>query len=273
MRKYRYQNSYRMKARRQRSYKVKKKRGRSVLRSRIFWQAMLLFLCVMGLLYFLFLSPVFQIKNVNVSGNNDVSSSQILSKVDGKISNHFMLFPTKSIFLANASNMRSDLMDSFPQIAGVSFSRHFPSTIDVKVTERQGVAVWCGNNCFLVDGTGVIFKQVSPIFSQPMGLKVSGSDPGAKAGDKIIDPKILASVLEITSKMNAAKLDVKSADVVSDNRVNVTTGEGWQAYFNLQGDIDWQITELNVVLQKEISPQERAALQYIDLRFTRVYYK
>ena len=260
-RRYRYQKSYRMKKR------------KSVLKSLLFWQAMLVLLCLGGLLYFFFISSVFQVKNINVSGEQKVSREEILSKVDGDLSNHFLFFKTKSIFLANAAAMRQDLMDSFPQLAGVAFARHFPSSIDVKVTERQGVAFWCGSKCFLVDNAGVIFEKVSANPPNLIKLEVAGATSTPKLGEKIVDSATLTSVLDIKSKMEGIGLKVSRASVVSADRANFLTDEGWEAYFNLKGDVDWQITELNLVLEKEISAQERGRLQYIDLRFTRVYYK
>ncbi len=37
--------------------------------------------------------------------------------------------------------------------------------------------------------------------------------------------------------------------------------------FDLKNSIDWQMTKLNLVLEKEIPPEKRGDLEYIDLRF------
>ena len=60
---------------------------------------------------------------------------------------------------------------------------------------------------------------------------------------------------------------------VSEKRLNTKTSEGWEIYFNLKGDLNWQITELGLVSEKQIPLEDRGELEYIDLRFSRVYYK
>jgi len=55
--------------------------------------------------------------------------------------------------------------------------------------------------------------------------------------------------------------------------LDAETTEGWTVRFNLKGDLDWQVTELRLALEKQISPEKRKSLEYIDLRFSRVYYK
>ena len=63
------------------------------------------------------------------------------------------------------------------------------------------------------------------------------------------------------------------AVIVSEERLNVKTSEGWEIYFNTADDLDWQVQELALVLEKQITPEKRRNLEYIDLRFSRVYYK
>jgi len=55
--------------------------------------------------------------------------------------------------------------------------------------------------------------------------------------------------------------------MVSQDRINVQTEQGWKIYFNPQEDISWQITKLSSVLEKEIPPEDRENLEYIELRF------
>ena len=61
--------------------------------------------------------------------------------------------------------------------------------------------------------------------------------------------------------------------MVSDRRFNAKTAEGWEVYFTPKEDLNWQITELKAVLENEISPERRGNLEYIDLRFEKIYIK
>ena len=67
------------------------------------------------------------------------------------------------------------------------------------------------------------------------------------------------------------EIQIELAEIVSDRRLNIKTSEGWEIYFNLQEDIDWQLTELALILKEKISPEKRGEIKYIDLRFEKVF--
>ncbi len=70
------------------------------------------------------------------------------------------------------------------------------------------------------------------------------------------------------------KLKIEEFNISSPTRLDVKTIEGWWVYFSTAFDIDLQITKLNLLLEKEISQEDRGVLKYIDLRFKdRAYYK
>lgn len=136
------------------------------------------------------------------------------------------------------------------------------------------MALWCNaDNCFLLDKEGVIFEEASPSAAL---LIIESQKPseGVVLGQAVISRPELDQILGIQTKLvEVAKISIKKAVPVFEDRLNVETSEGWEIYLNLKGDIDWQITELTQVLEKQISAAKRNILQYIDLRFSRVYYK
>ena len=72
---------------------------------------------------------------------------------------------------------------------------------------------------------------------------------------------------------NNLKIPIAELFLISEERINIQTSDGWTVYFNPKGDISWQITELSLVLAKQIPPEKRGELDYIDLRFSRIYFK
>jgi hypothetical protein len=93
-------------------------------------------------------------------------------------------------------------------------------------------------------------------------------------GEKVIDEKILEFILNSDNKLKEElKINIIEFDLLSQERLNVKTEEGWEIYFDLKGDLNWQTEKLTLVLENEIPPEKRGDLEYIDLRFTRVYYK
>jgi len=239
---YRYRKPYRV------------KRKKSVLRSRFFWIAVLALFFVGSACYFVFFSGFFQIKEVKISGINKVSLEEILS-----------FFPKENIFLANMAGIESDILKRFPEIAELKINRNFPDALEVEVKERQAVLVWCKEECFLIDKTGLAFEKAS--LEETDLVKVLGEQD-------LLVKETVAQILEILLKLEKdLKVDVKEIVLVSSQRMDLETLEGWQVYFSLDKDLSLQLTRLHLVLERQISQKEREVLQYIDLRFEKVYYK
>ncbi len=93
-----------------------------------------------------------------------------------------------------------------------------------------------------------------------------------RSGDNVLPPELVSQILQIKSKLKSdVQLFAISADVVSDQRLNVKNSDGWEIYFNTKGDIGWQLTELKTILENKILPGNWKNLDYIDLRFDRVF--
>jgi len=228
--------------------------------------------------YGLFFWQVFWVEKVTVSGEQKVAKADIESLIGKNLENKVLFFKTKSILRVDAGQIKTDILNAFPQIASAEVKKSFFDTISVQVTERTAVALWCENeNCFLLDDEGVIFEPVSKTDSETklsliMITKLSLGETFA-LGQTVIAKDELAQILEIKRQLNEiAKISIDNA-VVSDGRLDIETSEGWQIRFNLKGDLNWQMTELKLALEKQISPEKRKSLEYIDLRFSRVYYK
>jgi len=259
-RRYKYQKSIRI------------KRKKPLFKRSFFWPAILAFVCLIGFSYFFFLSPFFQIEEINISGENKVSRENIFSKIEDNLGKQILFFKTKSVFLINTAQMRGAIMDAFPQIGAVSFNRQLPETLEIKIKERQAVAVWCSQQCYLIDETGFIFEE-SAVDFEFLEIEHFEQPLEAGIGEKVIETNLLSLILNINIKLEKIEVPTIKASVVSQERVNFKIQEGWEIYLNLKNDIDWQVEKLALVLEKEISPQKRNNLEYIDLRFTRVYYK
>ncbi len=273
------------------------RRKKSILKNRFFRQVILFSILAISVFYLLIFSATFQIENIIISGEEKVSKQGIKGVVENQIAKKILFFPTKSIFLANFKKIREDILNNFPTIAEIEMRRGFPAALNVVVTERLGTGVFCqGQQCFLLDSEGIIFDPhylnigvgASPhypnigvgageIFEEnPKLLKIESRahDIQLKPGDSVIEKEKLTQILEIISKLKQdLKISCDLAEIVSGERLNVKTNEGWEIYFNPTEDINWQITELDLLLQNKIPSERREILEYIDLRFSRVYYR
>jgi cell division septal protein FtsQ len=235
----------------------------------------LLFLVVAGAIFYaVFLWKALWVEKVIVSGEGKIAKEEIERLAASQIEKKALFFDTRSILAVDTKKIREDILGAFPGIAEVEVKKSFFDAISISIRERVAVALWHdGDSNFLLDETGVIFEE-APVGASFLVIESPKPDLEMTLGQAVMTEQEISRVLDIQSKLNqVAEVSIGKAMLVSEDRLNVETTEGWEVYFNLRGDVDWQITELAQVLEKQISAAKRRVLEYVDLRFSRVYYK
>lgn len=228
---------------------------------------------VSTLLYLLYLSPFFEIKKVEIKGNEKVSKEEISKIIKEKIENKILFLKTKNIFLFNIREAQNDILSGNILIDRVEIKKNLPEKIEVNVRERKPVAFLKENGDFyLIDKKGIVFERVeresdfrlirNDNFNQEMALK-----------KKFIEENVLSKIIEIKDMMNSLNLNPISSTIESERRVDFRLEEGWSVYFSLDKDLERQLIELKVFMEEGISSEEKKNLEYIDLRFERLFYK
>ena len=250
------------------------KRKKSILKNRFFRAGILILIFFISVFYLLFFSSVFQINSIAISGEQEVVKQDIKNVIEEQIQTKFFFFNTKSVFLINHKEVKNSVLEKFPLINTFEMSRKLPNSLFVIVVERIEVAKWSAEDkYFLIDNSGIIFQEIFETHSSLPTIKSFDSNEKT-LGQRVVEKETLRNVLQIISKLKQnLKIQTKLADIVSKERLDIETSENWEIYFNLLGDIDWQITELGLILEKEIDSEKRQKLEYIDLRFNRVFYK
>ena len=231
-------------------HRIKKKR--SIFKSWLFWLLVFILIIVSIIFYYLFFSKTFQIKEIVIIGQEKISKNQIKEIV-----------PKENIFLIDISKIKTNILENFLPIANVNVRREFPDKLNITITERVAVGIWCEQeNCFLIDKDGIIFKSALPetnlieIFSEKELLK----------------KEKIEQILKIQQELNRKEIQIKEAKIVSEERLNIKTTENWEIYFNLmRDDLSKQIFNLGIVMREKISVERRKNLQYIDLRFDKIF--
>ena len=257
-------------------YRIKKKK--SIFRNRFFWLGILILIVFIGLFYFLVFSSFFQIKEIKISGNSafaealadrqKISVENIQEVIEKEIEQRVLFLPSKSIFLADFPKIKAKISEIFPQIAQINCKREFPDTLTVTIEERKPTAVFNQEDLyFFLDKEGIIFENTLA-GGQLIKIKKAVKDKELKLGDRVLEKELISAILEIESKLeNDLKIPIEEVLVVSDERINIKTSDGWEIYLNPKGDIEWQLTKLRVDLEEEIPQERRKDLEYIELRF------
>lgn len=244
------------------AYKYKRKfrrKRKSIFRRRVFWDFVLGIIFIVAGAYLLFLSPFFELRKIEIIAPRGVLPVEIynvcLTRLGG------------SLFLIKKSSLENEILTKFSAVKSVEIKKRFPHTMLLEIKERQAVGIFCpsstSSNCHLIDETGVVFGGAN---SEMMPIIFSEKEN--------INQRTVEKVLEIGEELEK-RLAVKITKFIlaSQQRLNVETAEGWEIYFNVETDMKLALTKLKLLLEKEISPEERKNLQYIDLRFSKAYYR
>jgi len=246
-------------------YRIKKRK--SIFRNKIFLFSVLAFILAGALFYTLFFLDNFQVKKIIIAGESKTSKEKLESTIENNLGGKLFFFRTKSIFLADINNIENDVLSNFPQIAEVEIKRRYPDTLSVVIAEREEVAAWGLEEAyFLVDDEGIIFEECLPEIKLIKIVDKKNTPPLA-LGKKVIEKDYLGKVLETENKLtDDLKIEIGEM-IIFANEFRAKTAEGWEIYFTPKEDLDWQLTKLDLVLEKEIPPERRKDLEYIELRF------
>ena len=289
------------------SYKTKKKK-KSLSKNKFFLSGILISITLICLFYLFLLSWFFQIEKIEISGNEKIKTQDIENLVKDKINKKILFIPHANIFLANLNNIEQNLFDKFPRINNIYLQKKFPRVLKIEIQEKNAIGIFIpnldfpqennesvennsenienkkkqDNTGFLIDDQGVIFEKINVDEynkNNPTGkcftfIKIKNLifNEECEIGNAVIDKNIIAEILKISKKMkNNLKIPIVSAEIISKQRLNIKTIEEWEIYFNTQKDIDWQITEISLLLKEKVIPEKRQELKYIDLRFDKIY--
>ena len=246
------------------------KRKKSILKNRFFWLSLFFLILVVGLSYLFIFSEVFRIKEIKILNIDDSLKLKVEEVLKREIG--------KNIFLVNLKEINKKILGQFPEIAELNFKREFPHTLRIQIEEREPVGIWCYQtdaHCFFIDKEGIIFKEAERESAREETIILSLKEEETLSfGKKILAPRLLELITEIKKNLREnLKIEIENFTIVSEKRLNVKTKENWEIYFNLEKDIKLQLAKLKVLLEKEILPEERKNLEYIDLRFEKIFYK
>jgi cell division septal protein FtsQ len=207
--------------------------------------------------------------------------------------NDIGIFAKNNAVLYPHTLIQKQLSIEFPRIKTISVGLSSWDTLEIDLSERQPVALWCDNppstgtstptvltvsNCYFLDQSGFVFAH-APDFSGDAYFKYYGLLPYASP----IGQSYLASLgtfSELSSFVDMVKaLNVTPLYIVATDQDDFTlyTYGGGQIIFDDTTPLADTAHNLQVLLQTpNLIPQKNGELlvDYIDLRFgNKLYYK
>lgn len=250
-------------------------------------------LLVVGSFWFLFRSPVFQVRQVVIRGNSAVASSDIATLVDSAVTkdrNSFTALLGMDNMLAWPNKVASADVASIPQLADLALTKdYWDHDVVVTVQERVPVAIWCemppldesGNpagdeSCYWFDDTGIMFEPTFDTEGTAI-LAVHDYSPHNASGSAelmqtILPDEFVPNLISILNVLKQSGLNIKEIALndLSLEEIDVSTYDGPSVYFSLRFSADEDLPVLESIMAKP----GFGKLQYIDFRVeNRAYYQ
>jgi len=226
--------------------------------------------------YLILFFDFFQVKSIKIEGNTTIKDSAIRQLVKENLPVSLVLLSSRSIFLVRLNKIQETALRNFPEVYSIKLHRKFPDSIQIQIKERSPVGIFLfEKKKYLIDKNGVVYKKnaLTQEKSNEIYFKKDSLSETPELGKEVISKTLMKTILNVESKLRKINIQLEGIEVASPKRLNIKTVKGWEVYLDPQKEVDWQITRLDVVLQEEVSSQEREDLKYIDLRFDKVYYK
>lgn len=228
----------------------------------------LIVIIIIFLIYGLFFSSFFKVKNIDLKGANLVDGEKVKKVV------MFALNEQNNIFLYNSADIADKIKENFPLISEVQIQKGIPDTIRILVIERKPVIVWqTGNFKYLVDKDGLSYLEADANNSKDLTVIIDSQNLPVKLSDKVASRNFIEFVRETTEKFTArSNLKIKELKI-NDTTFDLyaVTNDGFAVIFDTTRSCENQLDDLRRVMVHLNGAKPK---EYIDLRVEGwAYYK
>lgn len=228
--------------------KRRQKREKRFRLLKIILKILLLFAIIIGILLFLLISPVFNIKNINVQGNSKINTEEIesLSKIN----------MNENIFRFSSRQIEENVKEN-AYIDTVEVKRKIPDTVKIIVTEREmKYQLEYGNAFVYIDGNGNILEISNENANLPIIRGYSTAQENIQVGNKLVNEDC-NKLLTVEKFLRAAKSNeiydiITYIDISNDNDYKFELpSKGKVAYLGDDTNINDKILTLKEILTRE----------------------
>ncbi|MGN1327743.1 MAG: cell division protein FtsQ/DivIB [Clostridia bacterium] len=207
-----------------------------------------LLLLITGTITFAMISPIFNLKNIIVNGNNQISKEEIISLAGIQLEeNIFRISSFKTI----------DNIKQNAYINEVSINKKIPNTIEINIVERQpSYMLEYGNGYVYINNQGYMLEISSIKKELPIIIGTATSKESYKAGNRL-DEEDLIKLGTVIKIMNSAQnseishlittIDIKDAD----NYILYLETEKKTVYLGDCSNLETRMLFLVAILEKE----------------------
>ncbi|MEK7160984.1 MAG: hypothetical protein AAB724_03070 [Patescibacteria group bacterium] len=264
---------------------------------RIFFASGFFVFFLVGGLYFFLVSPVFELKKLEVEGENAALVAQAKSVAEAFwLQPRFKYLAGNNFFLFSARTLIEKIKQACPEADRVAVGKDLMTGVKINVSPRLAAAIWCqsaavvasvdqatttdiallpSDECFFADNNGLLFREAPAISGTalPTFFGQIDQDFGVRS------QAIASSTIQFATQLKKQLWDIDidpigfTVNVGDSQEITVFTDESWLVYFDLNRQVQPQVKILGVLLANDLK-DKREILKYIDLRVAgKVYYK
>lgn len=226
-------------------------------------------------IYFFLFNNYFQINNIAISGNKKIETEKILSALNEEIFSQkiFLVIQSNNYWLTKEKYLEFFLKEKF-NLDNIKIIKKYPNRLNIKITEKQPRFILIINNRYnLLDINGFIIKEINEsdlsdldnLDYLPQISVNSELTNFFQNGDNIKIINTICDFLKNNGQQCKLIAEKEKYQIMADF-------QNFKIYFNLNKNIDEQIGKLNKILKNKIIGNTNN-LEYIDMRFDKVYYK
>lgn len=253
--------------------KLTRKEKQRLINKIIFGTGLFLFLFF---LYFFIFSPYFQVKEIEISGVfRLISPDNFRKEVEDSITQRFLFWANKNIIFIREENLEKKMKEKNPLIQSLKLEKDYPDKIILEIYERMPFGILeTLNGRFIFDQEGVIFLKEHTESAKERLIKIKDFSKEASVGQGYFAEKEIRQFQQIRDFFkNRLNIEIQEIDISDPDKIIIGTKEGWKVFLTFKQNFDIILSKLEILLIDEIPEEKREKLDYIDLRFEKIFYK
>jgi hypothetical protein len=228
-----------------------------------FWGNLGILAIIFILIWLIFYSAIFRLKEVIIEGNRLVSADDIAETINSD----------DNIFRINTDEIEEKIIKINPIIKDVAIYRGIPNALKIVVLEKMPIGVWVsGDNYYLLDDEGYIDKKINSNDYLDLMKIYDQKKISVKIGDQVVSPDFIKFSQSVSSEFfNYTNLELNKFEVQETTfDLYVYTGAGFFVKFDTTRSANKQLTDLkNIIIEHREEIKE-----YVDVRINGwAYYK
>ena len=252
--------------------KSQAKRKNRKFRIRIYLVSSAVFLILTGFFYAIQISPIFRIRNFNISGKEHLTDEEAMGILESLvITSRIKTFLGKDNMLSwGAGSPDTSKTALIEALINRDWIRQ---SVDISIKERERLAVWCDSkrDCGWIDDKGMLFEK-APQVEGSLILTVSDIHSGyISQGAKIYEERFVGNIIKLLNGLKELHLAIAEMNFDSKlQEIRVKNYSGPELLFSIRFDPATNLDSLKSL----IGGGGYKKYRYIDLRVeNRIYYK